>query len=245
MDAAETKPPEFGELAACAKALQVAVGTYADLIPKAKKIQGLTVRRQDLLALVETAEGLAASAHVVARAAGENLAARVAGLTELRVAMAALAKKVSRDVTEITNAKALSSLNADKVFACLREALAGAWQQWVLQDFAAAGPESVLVHYPAFQSKAQEVQQLRESLTRLSKRLPASEFDVEAVVKARTRLTTALSELAGPDLDDGVAAFLRAAATTGYSLDELLARPALIAWIQRHGLAKTLSIRVR
>jgi hypothetical protein len=245
MDLAETKPPKGGELAARAEALHAAVSRYADLIPKAQKIKGLAVRRQELLDLVETAEGLAASARLVAKATRENPAARVAGLKELCAAVAGLAKKVSRDVTEITDAKALSALKADKVFASAREALRGAWQQWVLRDFATAGLESVLAHYPAFKAKAHEVQQLRERLAKLTNRLPDTERDIDIVLEARSRLTAALAELAGPDLDADVADFLRAAATTGYSVEDLLARPALIAWIQLHGLAKTLSIRVR
>ncbi|KYF70832.1 hypothetical protein [Sorangium cellulosum] len=245
MDPAETKPPKGGELAARAEALQFAVSTYAGLIPKAQKIKGLAVRRKTLQDLVNIVEGLAASARLVAKATGENPAARVAGLKELCAAVAGLAKKVSRDVTEITDANALSALKTDKVFASAREALHAAWQQWVLRDFAAAGPESVLAHYPAFKAKAQDVKQLRESLDKLASRLPDTEHDIDTVLEARSRLTAALAELAGPDLDADVADFLRAAATTGYSVEDLLARPALIAWIQRHGLAKTLSIRVR
>jgi hypothetical protein len=245
MDPAETKPPKGGELAARAEALHVAVSTYAGLIPKAQKLKGLAVRRQDLLVLVGTAEVLATSARLVAKATGENPAARVAGLKELCAAVAGLAKKVSRDVTEITDAKTLSALKADKVFASTREALRGAWQQWVLRDFAAAGPESMLAHYPAFKAKAYEVQQWRESLAELANRLPDTERDIDTVLEARLRLTAALAELAGPDLDADVADFLRAAATTGYSVEDLLARPALVSWIQCHGLAKTLSIRVR
>jgi hypothetical protein len=245
MVGAETKPPKGGELAVRAEELKARVNIYADLIPKAQKIKGLAVRRHDLLALVESAEELAASASLVAKATGRNATAQVAGLKELRAAVEGLAKRLSRDVTEITDAKALSALKAEKVFVNTRETIGAAWRQWVLADFASAGPESVLVHYPSFKAKAHEVQQLRECLGGLAKRLPTNERDVDTVHETRSRLKTALADLAGPDLDSDIAKFLRDAAGTGYSVEDLLARPALVAWIQRHGLGKTLNIRVR
>jgi hypothetical protein len=241
----EMKTPKGGELASRAEALRIAVNSYAELIPKAQKIKGLAVRRQELLNLVETAEGLMASARLVAKATGQNPVGQVAGLKEFCAAVAVLTKKVSRDVTEITEAKALAALKAEKVFTGTREALRGAWQQWVYRDFAAAGPEVVLSHYSTFKAKAYEVKKLRESLAKLTERLPSAESDIDTVLESRSRLTAALAELAGSDLDADVADFLRVAATTGYSVDDLLARPTLISWIERHGLAKTLRIRIQ
>lgn len=245
MARADTKAPKVGELAVHAEALHSAVSSYASLIPKAQKLQGLTVRQQELLNLVEAAEALACSARIVAEATGANLGGSIAGLDELRAALAELAKRVHRDITAITDAKAISMLKADRALASAREAIRVAWQRWALQDFGETGPESVLMQYPTFRAKAREVQRLRENLTKLAARPPEGTGDVEAVRDARSQLSMALAEMAGADLDTDVADFLRTAATTGYSLEDLLVRPALVAWIQRYGLATTLFIRAR
>ena len=123
-----------------------------------------------------------------------------------------------------------------------RDALLHAWRQHVQAPVAGEALAPVLERFAPFRAAIEQFRLARTQLQPLSEQLPASDETLNRVRALRMELHDALKSVDAAGLDPEAADFLRRC-LDGYPLADLLARPALQAWLQAQGVLDSLRVR--
>ena len=230
-------------LRARAEKLRGLASRYEQLKTEGNAVEAVGQRTDALRKLADAARPVSAAAKLLFAAGIPVPDLPCERLAIVRDAITRVAGATASDPDAVLSLNSADLKNALAAVGEARKAIAAAWERFVSDPVPGEAIVSVLTRFEAFRTPVARAKLLRDALTAVAGKLPATAADIDKVRANRNDLAAVFRELDGSGIGADRLDFLRLC-VAGVPLVELLSTHELLAWLRENPLL-TAAIRVQ